>query len=258
MALGLTTSPEATGDGPAIGILKRLRTLQGGTVSTGNSSTTALGAGGVFTGVWEDVSNQANVSLLVLSNQRSLAADGLHMQFSDDGVTLRAETIAPVVANEALPLTSFPRAKFFRVVYKFHESIATTLFILQTIYHPDRTLPSVAFTNGEVFINGALRAITPFAVDSASIGPIVVASSLGNRFTRIFGFALTADSPTTFTLRSGASTVIYPQQSLLAGVPFDLMLPQPLFLANGNIGQDINIIQTALVRLRGVVIGARV
>jgi hypothetical protein len=57
------------------------------TVDTDNSTTTPLGAAGVFTGSWTDVEVWNGISV-ILKGTAATAPGTLVMQFSQDGVTV--------------------------------------------------------------------------------------------------------------------------------------------------------------------------
>lgn len=231
-----------------------------GFVSEDNSSTALLGAAGVFTGEWEDISNFALVTISVFSDQRSLALDGLHAQFSTDGIDIDQEFIAPVIANATLPLEYKPYHQFFRVVYKNHESNAQGVFRLETIYHPSKAPSAIANLNGFAFVNGALRAIEKFNIDVSVIGPTEIVTAAGNRFSRIVSLYLTSEANQKFTVRSG-TTAILPKLSIQPSIPFDINRPFGR-IADGNVGQNINILQDSVfgpaTRLAGFIEVVRV
>lgn len=110
-------------------------------VSTVNSSTATLGAGGVFTGVAEDITKYGEVRVTVFSNVAS-ATDGLQLQQSSDGTNWDgsdAYTIA--AAGNSKTFGAGCAMQFFRVVYTNGGTIQGT-FRLQTTYHVNATKPS--------------------------------------------------------------------------------------------------------------------
>jgi len=92
-------------------------TIFNGTVDSGNSSTTPLAANGVFTGAWLDCFNQGSVLIYLFSNVSS-AANGLSLQWSNDGVNADetyAETFT--AGSRALVMQVTQRGRYFRLVY---------------------------------------------------------------------------------------------------------------------------------------------
>jgi len=92
-------------------------TIFNGTTDSGNSSTTPLAANGVFNGAWLDCFNQGSVLVYLFSNVSS-AANGLSLQWSNDGVNADetyAETFT--AGGRALVLQVTQRGRYFRLVY---------------------------------------------------------------------------------------------------------------------------------------------
>lgn len=110
-------------------------------VSTANSSTATLGAGGVFTGTAEDITKYGEVRVTVFADVAS-ATDGLQMQQSSDGTNWDgsdAYTIA--AAGNSKTFGAGCAMKFFRVVYTNGGTIQAT-FRMQTTFHVNATKPS--------------------------------------------------------------------------------------------------------------------
>ena len=105
----------------------------GGFVSTNNSSTATLLADAVFTGVGDDVSDFASVSILYKSDVAA-AASGLSIQFSQDNSNWDVQLVGDLGAKTFQVHRLVPAAKFFRVVYT-NGSDAQSSFRLQCIFH---------------------------------------------------------------------------------------------------------------------------
>lgn len=104
-----------------------------GTIDAGNSSTTPLGAGGVFTGTAFDTFNFGAFSVQVFSNVSS-AAGGLSLQFSNDGTNWDESDAATFTSGgNAYNIQGTMRARYFRVVYT-NGGGAQATFRLQTLY----------------------------------------------------------------------------------------------------------------------------
>lgn len=101
--------------------------------SSGNSTTTPLGIGGVFTGTYEDVSGFATIVFSVFADQAS-ASSGFSVQWSGDGVSADVSEGSNVLASTGRAFSLTPRAKFFRIVYT-NGAVAQTVFRLKTTYH---------------------------------------------------------------------------------------------------------------------------
>ncbi len=104
------------------------------TASTKNSSTATLAGDAVFTGLGEDVSQYASVSILYKSDVAA-AASGLSIQFSQDNSNWDVQLVGDLGAKTFQVHALKPAAKFFRVVYT-NGSAAQSFFRLQCIFHP--------------------------------------------------------------------------------------------------------------------------
>lgn len=105
--------------------------LSGGTlgvVSALNSTTTPLGAGGVFMGGIESTLNSISLTLMC-----AMDADGsIAVQWSQDGVNFGFIQTFATQANFVRALRLDVRAEFFRIVYT-NGAVAQTVFRLQLI-----------------------------------------------------------------------------------------------------------------------------
>ena len=109
-------------------------------VSVANSTTTALGASGVFTGTPEDVSQYASISVGFYV-QPPTASGNIFVQFSNTSsvgswvpVSNTETAVTPVTAN-GFTLDVITAAQYYRVLYVNDSTIQTQLMI-QTIFHP--------------------------------------------------------------------------------------------------------------------------
>lgn len=110
----------------------RLSLDSSGYIDSGNSSTTTLGSGGVFTGQWFEAYHYAQVTVMVNTDVAS-AASGLAMQFSIDGITTdRSKTVTIPAGGSSHTLVHI--ARYFRIVYTNGSTIQST-FRLQVIHH---------------------------------------------------------------------------------------------------------------------------
>lgn len=105
-----------------------------GSVSAGNSTTTPLGANGVFTGTFENVNNYAALVFIIFADQNS-SATGLEFDWSSDGVNVdKSETVQYTAGTTGLGFNLTVRGKFFRVKFT-NGAVAQTIFRAATIYH---------------------------------------------------------------------------------------------------------------------------
>lgn len=102
-------------------------------VSTVNSSTTTLAAGGVFTGTSEDVTEYADIRVTVFADVAS-ATDGLSMQQSANGTNWDVTDVYTIAAGAGRTFSLGASARFFRLVYTNGGTIQTA-FRLQTVFH---------------------------------------------------------------------------------------------------------------------------
>lgn len=138
-------------------------------ISTVNSTTTPLGANGVWTGTGELVADYASIVVHVDSNVPS-AINGLSIQFSSNNVNWNeAKNYSYVAATGAHAYPEYPRAKYFRIVYT-NGSAAQTFFRVQTIHHytavtPKHTTLSTSLSPDEVAVltRSLLTGEDPFA-----------------------------------------------------------------------------------------------
>jgi len=109
-------------------------------VSTANSTTTALGSGGVFTGTPEDVSPYASISVAFYI-QPVTSTGNVLVQFSNTNsvpnwITL-SNTVTAVSSTNAAGFTLdvITAAQYFRVLY-VNDTAAQTKMTIQSIFHP--------------------------------------------------------------------------------------------------------------------------
>lgn len=109
-------------------------------VSAANSTTTALGAAGTFTGTPEDVSQYASISVGFYV-QPPTATGNIFVQFSNTnsvgGWTPVSNTITSVTAATAngFTLDVITAAQYYRVLY-VNDSTVQTKLMIQSIFHP--------------------------------------------------------------------------------------------------------------------------
>lgn len=109
-------------------------------VSIVNSTVANLGISAVFTGTSENVSQYAEIKILVSSDQSS-ATNGLSIQQSSNGTNWDIVDTFSVTANVAQTIGVGVDGSFYRIVYT-NGAVATTSLRIQSIYHVFRTRPS--------------------------------------------------------------------------------------------------------------------
>ncbi len=147
------------------------RPTQATPVDAGNSTSTPLGVGGVFTGKAVEMVHWASVSVFVFSDVGS-AVDGLSLQQSVDGINWDLKTEFAISALGAGTFGVDLESQFFRVVYT-NGSVAQTEFRLQSVFHEtrqvtpraaSRALP-VRLSDGTAFIGDRVPAAAPLLND---------------------------------------------------------------------------------------------
>lgn len=105
-------------------------------VDNDNSSSTNLTAATslVFTGTWQNVSDDVGITVLTEGAASGTVAGTLQMQFSHDGVTAhRNISISDTDVSNTQPRTLGVVAKYFRVIYTAASDL--TAFDIQTMFH---------------------------------------------------------------------------------------------------------------------------
>lgn len=115
-------------------------TLDNDRISAVNSSSTPLGADGVFTGTSEDVSGFPTVTVSIYADVGS-AIDGLSVQFSADGTNWDHKDAFTIPAATGKVFTVSRVARYFRMVYT-NGSTAQSAFRLQVILNESNPKPS--------------------------------------------------------------------------------------------------------------------
>lgn len=125
-----------------------------GMPNSGNTSTTPLGIGGVFTGTAVDIKDYAAINVAVMSDVDS-ATNGLEMQFSPDGTNWDHKHVYSVTGGVGVSYAQAAELRYFRVVYT-NGSTAQTYFRLTTILKATTVTPS-RYTLGQT-VNSAMMA----------------------------------------------------------------------------------------------------
>ncbi len=107
-------------------------------VSTANSTATNLTASGVFTGIGEDVSQYASITLSVFANQPS-AINGATIQFSTNNTQWDRVISRSINANQGESFVYPVEAQYYRVVYT-NGGASQSQFRLQSIFHASKNL----------------------------------------------------------------------------------------------------------------------
>jgi len=117
-----------------------LYTVNGGHVSTENSSSTPLNAGIAFTGTSVDVLDAAIIIVSVKASHAS-ATNGLSIQFSSDGTNWDWTDDYTIPATKGKTFSAQPQGRYMRIVYT-NGGTNQTYFRLQTLIKHANTKPS--------------------------------------------------------------------------------------------------------------------
>jgi hypothetical protein len=115
--------------------------LLNGFLDPANSSTTALGIGGVFTGAAFDITSYAAINVNVKSNVAS-ATNGVKVEFSPDGTNWDHSHSTTYTAATGVGYIFNAEFKFARIVYT-NGAIAQSYFRLQTIFKTTKVQSSL-------------------------------------------------------------------------------------------------------------------
>ena len=140
-------------------------------VSTANSSTATLGSGNVFTGTSEATDAYGTITVFVFSDVAS-AANGLSLQFSQDGTNWDFVSTTTLTADKGVALVIAPIGRFFRVVYT-NGGTSQATFRLQTKFH------SVALSPIVLPLSTVLTDDIPTVVTHSVIGGVTTAGGGG-------------------------------------------------------------------------------
>jgi len=132
--------PHVNIEGVTVSADGELHVMQPGHISTVNSSSAALLADAVFTGVAEEITNIATILIAVYSNVGS-AVDGLSVQWSIDGTNWDGSDVFTIPANTQKTFSFQPVAQYFRVVYT-NGDVDQTAFRMQVILKHSYVKPS--------------------------------------------------------------------------------------------------------------------
>lgn len=150
------------------------------TVSTGNSTTTQLGAGATFTGAWENVLAYSSITVTAITDQVS-ASNGAVIQFSPDGSTITRQSFTTVnpVPTYGLSFSFNREEKYFRLLYT-NGSTATTTLNISTIYSLATASPTLVPLGANITANdlaALMRSIDQGETPSGGYSPIQLDSS---------------------------------------------------------------------------------
>jgi hypothetical protein len=152
--------------------------IEGAVVNAANSTTTNLAISAVFTGTSVDVSAYAQVQISAFASHAS-AANGLSLQFSQDGTNWDSTNTYTVAASTDTAITLPVTHKFFRLVYTNGATLTTTLRI-STSLRTNTTTGTIKKLNAAVnltdtalstrsIISGTTTGATPTAVTDATV-----------------------------------------------------------------------------------------
>jgi hypothetical protein len=111
-----------------------------GAISAGNTSSTPLGAGGNFTGTWEEIVKYDSISVGIYSNVNS-ATDGFKFEYSYDGISVHHTHIYTYSAADGIDYNFTAGFRYFRVNYT-NNSVAQTSFKIISVLKSSSLFPS--------------------------------------------------------------------------------------------------------------------
>lgn len=154
-----------------------------------NSTDTPLGAGDSFTGLSQDISSYASISVTVITDQ----VGTLTMEQSTDGSNWDDVTTVSVLASTQLDKVIYPTSRYYRTTFTNDAGGAQTYLRLQTIFSKDRDFPTLTednFTDDSVKTNVTNVVTTqPDDTDAAAFGGVLVSQSTSvNRFKMTGGY----------------------------------------------------------------------
>lgn len=167
-------------------------------INTGNSSTSTLATGAVFTGTGVNVLNYSAVSVIIDASHDS-TTDGMTFQFSPDDSNWDKIHLFTYTAVNGARVFQFPvHAKFFRVVYTNNGTDDQTHFRLQTILLRESPVPTthrlVDDVDPDRSVTVVKSAIIAQAAGSGDFTPVQVTAG-GNLKVSIEEAEITSDSP---------------------------------------------------------------
>lgn len=112
-----------------------------GKIDTGNSTDVALGANGVFTGSWVEVTNSNGIAIGIFSDQNS-ATNGLEVQYSSNGIHIDHIHYYNYLASSAgVGFQLIAEFRFYRLKYT-NGPVAQGSFRMQSVLKATGLFPS--------------------------------------------------------------------------------------------------------------------
>jgi len=226
-------------------------------VSTSNSTVIPLGAGGVFTGTFEDVLGYANVALSVFASHNS-ATDGLEIQFSSDGINVDETDLYTINSLTGNQLSFGVIARYYRVKYT-NGATQQSSFRLTSLYHIAAPKPSshriegtITGQNDAELTKAVLTGKTPDGVfENEGVSGIVssnssiVALGIGGSFQGAY-FDTSGFSAVSFAcLSSTIGTMIIESSddgtNIIRTSTLDVLSNTPFYIAQTSVGKYIRI-----------------
>jgi len=202
-----------------------------GVVDSNNSTTTPLGAGGVFTGTATNILPYTSIRTSVFSDQDS-AVNGLQFQFSEDGTNWDIISSVSVSAGDAISVPFGRQAQYFRIVYT-NGATPQTAFRVQTI------LQSIAVQINRNFLGQA-----PEDTDTAQITQSVLYghnTAGGSSYVAVkvtAGGAVSVNPPnnaSTNIAQIGGTPIALGQTTMSASVPVTVASDQTPLPVSGTV-----------------------
>lgn len=105
-----------------------------GHICVDNTTTNLIGANGVFTGGWQDITDYTSIFISVLADQDS-ATDGLTIQYSPNANDISDTDIYSIYANTAKVYAPTPSDRYIRLVYTNGVTPQTKFFLTTILKH---------------------------------------------------------------------------------------------------------------------------
>lgn len=182
-----------------------------GVVSTVNSTTSTLGANGIFTGTAEEVLVWSEVQINLIASA-SGATSGMAIQHSSDGSNWDLVELYTIKANVPYSIRFAPKATYFRINYQ-NGATAQSSFRLQTIFKGIPTAENITL-NERITVNGISYRVLQRGINATLSGDNIVIPSGGTKIYRIISIVFTCSSNVDVIFKSGASN------TLISAMPF--------------------------------------
>lgn len=230
--------------------------INGGFLSTLNSTSTPLASGGTFVGTWEDVSAYNSISVAAKASSNS-AATGVRVEQSPDaGVTSFGAVGQALLANGAVTMSVPVNMKYARVTY-INGPTGQTTFVIQTIYHSIQQQLFLPIANGSLGVGGVQMALRRANINATGSTNTIIAGVSGLIY-RVVSIVLCSTVNQRVSFYSNVTPIVEeitlgPRQPFIAdfapgGLLFETQINQPFIIKTldmplGRLSGFVNYIQ---------------